>query len=322
MSEAVQYQKREGEDKKPRGAYRGGRGGRGGAGAAEGGDRPRTAYQGGERRERKEGDKPLYQKRKEGGEDRKEGEGKKERKEQDKDSWVYKFHYMERPKYERFEVTLETEVPAPIPKEQRKRQPDRTEFDNKMRGLDAQIETLKNKIQSIITKKKEVREGGKMKGSQVTFKDFLKGKSEELGILRDKKKALHVQSDNIKAKIEERQRERDNIQKNLPSERSSQNPEALQKLIDDLQRRYETTTLKSGDEKKIMAEIKKHKDNIPNAKRLQELKPIIDELYAQRKEVSASINALKIEIEAKSTELDAVRKELDDAREQKDEIHQ
>lgn len=64
-----------------------------------------------------------------------------------------------------------------------------------------------------------------------------------------------------------------------------------------------------------MAEIKKHKDNIPNAKRLQELKPIIDELYAQRKEVSASITALKTEIEAKSTELDAVRKELDDARE-------
>jgi len=118
MSEAKQYQKKEegaGEERKTRGAYRG-RGGRGGAGAAEGSDRPNTAYTGGERRERKEGDKPLYQKRKEGGEDRKEGEVRKP-KEQDKDSWVYKFHYMERPKYERTEVTLETEVPVVIAKD-------------------------------------------------------------------------------------------------------------------------------------------------------------------------------------------------------------
>lgn len=76
-----------------------------------------------------------------------------------------------------------------------------------------------------------------------------------------------------------------------------------------MQRRYETTTLKAGDEKKIMADIKKLKDNIPAAKRLQEIKPIIEELYAQRKEVSGKIGALKTEIESKSLEVDLVKKE-------------
>jgi len=76
-----------------------------------------------------------------------------------------------------------------------------------------------------------------------------------------------------------------------------------------MQRRYETTTLKAGDEKKIMADIKKLKDNIPAAKRLQEIKPIIEELHAQRKEVSGKIGALKTEIESKSLEVDLVKKE-------------
>lgn len=85
-----------------------------------------------------------------------------------------------------------------------------------MRGLDAQIEALKNKTQALISKKKEVLEGGKMKGTQVTVKDFMKGKFDELGLLREQKKVLHNQADSIKIKIEERQAERDTIQKNMP----------------------------------------------------------------------------------------------------------
>jgi len=46
-------------------------------------------------------------------------------------------------------VTVETEVPPIIPKDQRKRAPDQNEFDKKMKELDYQIETLRNKIVSI-----------------------------------------------------------------------------------------------------------------------------------------------------------------------------
>ena len=85
---------------------------------------------------------------------------------------MYKFHYGERPKHERVEITLETEVPAIIPKEERKRNPDRIEFDNKMKAYDLQIESYRNKIANIITKKKETFEGGKVQGSSLSYKEF------------------------------------------------------------------------------------------------------------------------------------------------------
>lgn len=212
-----QYVKKEGgEESKTshRGGYRGGRGGRGGAGAAEGESRPKTTPAGGQERRGERGDKPLYQKRKEGGEERKAGEEgaeKKPRKEQDKDSWVYKYHYAERPKYERVEVTLETEVTAPIAKEDRKKNPDRTEFDDKMRKLDGQIEAGRNKITLLINKKRETIEGGKMKGSTVTFRDFIGGKIEESKALRASKKQLEQQRDSVTSKIDALVAERDTL---------------------------------------------------------------------------------------------------------------
>jgi hypothetical protein len=43
-------------------------------------------------------------------------------------------------------VTAETEVPAVPAKDARKKQPDQNDFEKKMRELDNQIETLRNKI--------------------------------------------------------------------------------------------------------------------------------------------------------------------------------
>ena len=49
---------------------------------------------------------------------------------------MYKFHYGEREKFERVEVTLETEIPEPIPKDQRKKNPDEKEFKDQMSAFD------------------------------------------------------------------------------------------------------------------------------------------------------------------------------------------
>jgi hypothetical protein len=57
-------------------------------------------------------------------------------------------------------------------------------------------------------------------------------------------------------------------------------------------RRYETTTLKPQEEKKLLAEIKKMKDSIPDALTLIEIKPKLDNLKAQRKVVLDSMSTL------------------------------
>lgn len=280
MSEKQKYQKKGAAgDDKPRPVTataskeetKGGRGGRGGhRGAASGGE-GRPATQGGDR-------KPHYQRHKEGAEEGAE-ERKRPQKEQNKDSWVYKYHYGDRPKFERgVVVTLETEIPPIVPKDQRKRNPDRTEFEDKMRAFDAQIEQVRGKIQGLITKKREAIDGGKVSGSSQTYKEFFSGKITDLKALRDKKNALHKKMDDIKAAVEVLERERQNLLKTLPDSRDLQNPEKIKQTIAELQHRYERTTLKAGEEKKIMNDIKRMQASIPQAERLLEIKPKLDAL--------------------------------------------
>lgn len=57
--------------------------------------------------------------------------------------------YGPRPKHERADVTAETEIPPLPAKENRKKQPEKKDFDNKMKALDVQIEELRQKIRDI-----------------------------------------------------------------------------------------------------------------------------------------------------------------------------
>ena len=49
---------------------------------------------------------------------------------------MYKYHYSERPKHPKVTVTMETEVPPTISKELRKKNPDKKDFETKMRNYD------------------------------------------------------------------------------------------------------------------------------------------------------------------------------------------
>ena len=91
-------------------------------------------------------------------------------------------------------------------------------------------------------------------------------------------------------------------------------------MIEEMQRRYETTTLKPQEEKKILADVKKLKEGIPNAIRLLELKPKIDELYAQRNEIIEELNKLRPLIDVKHAEIEKISKELDDAKEHREDL--
>jgi hypothetical protein len=78
-------------------------------------------------------------------------------------------------------------VPPVVPKEQRKKNPDKVVFDKTLTDIEAQIEAKREKIRSLGQKKKETLEGGKVSGSSLTFRDFLKEKRKEAGDLRAEK---------------------------------------------------------------------------------------------------------------------------------------
>jgi uncharacterized coiled-coil DUF342 family protein len=116
--------------------------------------------------------------------------------------------------------------------------------------------------------------------------------------------------------------ERQNILKYLPQQRDQQNPIKLKQTIEEMEHRYETTTLKPQEEKKLLAEIKKIKDSLPYAERLLQIKPLMNALYEQRKAIYEKLNVLKPKIESKDAEIESVRKELEEAKEHRDDIKQ
>ena len=80
--------------------------------------------------------------------------------------------------------------------------------------------------------------------------------------------------------------------------------------------------MKPQEEKKLLADMKKMKEGIPNAQRILDLKPKIDALYDQRNQINDQLNKLKPLLDAKHGEIDKISKELDDAKEQREDIKQ
>lgn len=88
-----------------------------------------------------------------------------------------------------------------------------------------------------------------------------------------------------------------------------------------MERRFETTTLKNpAEEKKVMLELKALKASKVPAEKLLELKPEIDALYAQKKEISNTLNGLQDDIDARNTEIEKIKKEMEEAREKRADI--
>jgi len=87
-----------------------------------------------------------------------------------------------------------------------------------MRDLDNQIDHLRNKIRNIGLKKKEVLDGGKVSGSSMTYKDFLREKFDSINEQRSEKKSLYDNLNRILDKIKEFEDQRVILRKPLKKE--------------------------------------------------------------------------------------------------------
>ena len=112
----------------------------------------------------------------------------------------------------------------------------------------------------------------------MTYKDYLKEKFDAIGLLRAEKKPLIDQIIRVQDKLKDLEARRQNLRKGLP--RDNQKPEQILKAIADLEKRYETTSLKNPqEEKKILNDVKVLKATLPAVNELGKLKPEIDSLY-------------------------------------------
>jgi hypothetical protein len=112
-------------------------------------------------------------------------------------------------------------VPPVVPKEQRKKNPDKAVFDKTLTDIEGQIESKKEKIRFLGGKKKETLEGGKVSGSSLTFRDFIKEKRKEAGDLKAEKQQLQAQKEKVMEQINALTHERDQLRKTLPDSRDA-----------------------------------------------------------------------------------------------------
>lgn len=99
-------------------------------------------------------------------------DGEHKPKQQDKNSWQYKYYNQERPKYERVTVTAETEVPVLPTKDELLKFPSKDVFDEDMAKLDKKIKELRQQKDELCEKRREVIDGGKVQGSTMTYREI------------------------------------------------------------------------------------------------------------------------------------------------------
>ena len=80
---------------------------------------------------------------------------------------------MDRPKWEKINFTAETEIPELPSKEERVKQPSKEQLEADMSAFDKQIDVVRENQKTLRAKRREVIDGGKIKGSNVTYREAL-----------------------------------------------------------------------------------------------------------------------------------------------------
>lgn len=103
---------------------------------------------------------------------------------------MYKYHNLERPKYEKSAVTVDTEVPEMPAKDKILKLPSKEQFDDEMAKHDKKIADLRKQKSDCHTKRREIIEGGKVVGSTMTYREALTNKVNELKSHNEEKRNI------------------------------------------------------------------------------------------------------------------------------------
>ena len=97
---------------------------------------------------------------------------------------------MERPEYEHVEFTKDTVIPDMPSKEERLKEPSKADFDKEMGAEDAKIQERRAKQNELRKKRREIIDGGKVTGSNMTYRESLSAKIGELKGVNDTKRKM------------------------------------------------------------------------------------------------------------------------------------
>lgn len=313
MSDKVD--KRENNDSRPRGSRRGnrpdtarGRGDRGGRGGRGGFGRGGKKFD--DQRDQEES-KQHHKQGKDAGNYRR-GTAPRDA---PKDSYFYKFHYGPWPVIEHVEVTLDSELPAQVPKDARLREPLKDEYTKNLQHLDDEVRALFDKIKAINAEKeqiykrgveenkaREAEEGGH-KDDGKTFKQLV----EERNTNFSKKKELDAQLKSLRDRLDDTITKIKGSSKFVDSKCKSVE-EVLQKIAE-VNNTMQTESVGAKREKEMLKEISFLEKSKKHMAILQDLYPLRENLKESIKDLDKEIKVYKNEINRLNAILDTKAEE-------------
>jgi len=129
----------------------------------------------------------------------------------DETSWQWRYKNEKRPTYEYRTVTIDEELPE-LPKDI-KSKPSRDEFDRQMKNLTKEADELRTAVEEAKFKRRQVIEGGKVEGSNVTYHDVISENIEEVKKFHAEKRGKFERLEQLKERQNELDRQKQNILK-------------------------------------------------------------------------------------------------------------
>lgn len=236
------------------------------------------------------------------------------RNDQDVNSWKYKFHNREQKKYPKVVFTADTEIPALPPKESRLKQPSKEDFDAQMQQIDDKINEIREKKKQLQHQRTEIQQGGKMSGSQLTYKEAMNAKITENKKTKSEQSKLLESIRNINTQLESIEEQKRDLLKGM--HKNYHNVDQVESEIADLEHRQKTYSHKSAsDEAKLIREIEQLKASLPKAKQFSTLKPKADKLYAEKKVLLEQVKGYRARLDEQNAEIEKLRKEMETIKE-------
>ncbi len=100
-------------------------------------------------------------------------------------------------------MTVDTKIPAYPAKEDRKKKPDKQEYEKKIDLLIAEADHKKELIRTFNKDKREILQGGKIEGEKMTFQQHLDTEFKKLKQLKDQKREMLNKINHCKKQFED-----------------------------------------------------------------------------------------------------------------------
>ena len=170
-----------------------------------------------------------------------------------------------------------------------------------MKELDTQAVKWREQCEENRYKRQQVYDGGKVDGSNVTYREVLTKDIEEIKKIKNQRK---TQIDRVK-ELNNRQRELDGeksaILRSCP--RNYQNEKDLQAAIKEKQTKYETSSMSNKDEKNLLKDIDTLKRALPEIMKLSVIEPELQKIREEKKVLSSQLDNVKRIIDDKEDKI-------------------